>query len=97
MVSPEPRIQRSGDALAAAFELVATPALFAFFGWRIDEWLGTGPAFLIGLTVVTAIYAVWRLLQQYDREMAAHEAARLGRNAIGESGGAVGENGGTAA
>ena len=76
-VNPEPGVPRSGDALAAAFELVATPALFAFFGWRIDLWLGTGPAFLIALTVVTAAYAVYRLLMQYDREMAAHEARRL--------------------
>lgn len=77
MVSPEPRTHRSGDALAAAFELVATPALFAFFGWKIDDWLGTAPGFLIGLTLITASYAVYRLLAQYDREMAAHEKARI--------------------
>src|SRR5205085_2570413 len=30
-----------GDALARAFEFVATPALFAFLGWLLDRWLGT--------------------------------------------------------
>lgn len=75
----EPRTQRSGDALAAAFELVATPALFAFFGWRIDRWLGTSPAFILVLTILTAAYSVYRLLAQYNREMSAHEAARRER------------------
>ena len=86
MASPDRTTQRSGDALAAAFELVATPALFAFFGWQIDRWLGTGPGFLIGFTVVTAVYSVYRLLMQYDREMAGHEAERLRR---GDNGGGM--------
>ena len=75
--SLEPRTEKSGDALAAAFELVATPALFAFFGWKIDDWLGTGPIFLLVLTILTASYSIYRLLAQYDREMAAHEEARI--------------------
>lgn len=72
----EPRPQRSGDALAAAFELVATPALFAFFGWRIDIWLGTAPVFLLVLTLITAAYSVWRLYSQYSAEMDSHDTAR---------------------
>ena len=28
--------QGSGDAMAAAFELVATPAIFGFLGWLLD-------------------------------------------------------------
>ena len=80
MASPDRTTQRSGDALAAAFELVATPALFALFGWQIDRWLGTSPGFLIGLAVITAVYSVYRLLMQYDREMSAHEAKRMGRS-----------------
>lgn len=75
-ISPELRQQKSGDALAAAFELVATPALFAFFGWRIDSWLGTSPVFILILTIFTASYSIYRLLAQYNREMAAHAEAR---------------------
>lgn len=75
--SLEPRTQKSGDALAAAFELVATPALFAFFGWKIDGWLGTSPLFILVLTIFTASYSIYRLMAQYDREMAAHEEARI--------------------
>ena len=77
--SPELRQQKSGDALAAAFELVATPALFAFFGWKIDAWLGTSPVFILILTFFTASYSIYRLLAQYDREMAAHAEARNNR------------------
>lgn len=77
--SLEPSTQKSGDALAAAFELVATPALFAFFGWKIDGWLGTSPVFILVLTILTASYSIYRLMAQYDREMAAHEEARIQR------------------
>jgi F0F1-type ATP synthase assembly protein I len=78
-LTPELRQQKSGDALAAAFELVATPALFAFFGWKIDGWLGTSPVFILILTIFTASYSIYRLLAQYDREMAAHAQARNSR------------------
>ncbi|MGI9606599.1 MAG: AtpZ/AtpI family protein [Acidimicrobiales bacterium] len=79
MSTTEPPVGRSGDALAAAFELVATPALFAFFGWMIDRWLGTAPLFILILTIFTAGYSIWRLFNQYETEMQAHEAARRER------------------
>jgi F0F1-type ATP synthase assembly protein I len=53
----------------AAFELVATPALFALFGWFLDSRLGTGPFLTIGLATFVAGYLVWKLLYNYNAEM----------------------------
>lgn len=60
---------RAGDALSVAFELVATPALFAFFGWLIDGALGTAPLFTLVLGLFTAVYAGWRALRTYSEQM----------------------------
>ncbi|WP_419919741.1 AtpZ/AtpI family protein [Candidatus Poriferisocius sp.] len=61
--------QSAGDALSIAFELVATPALFAFFGWLIDRALGTGPAFTLALGLFTAVYAGWKAMRTYSARM----------------------------
>ena len=37
-----------------------TPAIFAFLGWRLDEWLGTTPLFLLVLFLFTFTYVAWR-------------------------------------
>lgn len=60
----------------AAFELVATPALFGFIGYWIDRRFGTSPIFTIALTVLVACYVVWKLCYQYVVEMNALEAKR---------------------
>jgi F0F1-type ATP synthase assembly protein I len=63
-----------GDGLARAFELAATPALFAGLGWLLDRWLGTEPLFMI-LAFFFAIagvgYMTWF---RYEAEMQEHEA-----------------------
>lgn len=70
----------AGDALAVAFELALTPAIFAVLGWRLDEWLGTGPLFLLVLFLFVAVYEIWKLLGRYDARMRSQEQAlRLGR------------------
>ena len=58
-----------GDALATAFELAFTSAIFAFIGWRLDEWLGTGPGFLLFLFLFTVSYESWKLFKRYDADM----------------------------
>ena len=63
----------AGDALAVAFELALTPAIFAFIGWRIDLWLGTTPLFLLVLFVLVMGYEIWKLFSRYDTRMRAHE------------------------
>lgn len=65
--------QSAGDALSIAFELVATPALFAFFGWLIDGVLGTRPVFTLMLGLLTAVYAGWKALRTYSERMEAYD------------------------
>lgn len=60
----------------AAFELVATPALFGLIGYGLDRWLGTGPVLMIALTVVVAGYVVWKLWYSYNQEMDRLDAER---------------------
>ena len=63
-----------GDALARAFELVATPLIFAFFGWLLDRRLGTSPIFAFAFFFVVLGYVIWKLLMGYDADMKRHEA-----------------------
>ena len=81
--------QSAGDALSIAFELVATPALFAFFGWLIDGALGTKPVFTLVLCLATAIYAGWKALRAYSDRMEAYDRNLPSRRAdsIAESAG----------
>ncbi len=65
--------QSAGDALSIAFELVATPALFAFFGWLIDGALGTKPVFTLVLCLLTAVYTGWKALRTYSDRMEAYD------------------------
>jgi F0F1-type ATP synthase assembly protein I len=67
-----------GESLAAAFELAVTSAIFAFLGWRLDEWLGTTPLFLIALFLFTVSYESWKLYRRYDADMRKHESELLG-------------------
>jgi hypothetical protein len=75
-----------GDALSRAFELVLTPAIFGFFGWLLDRWLGTAPVFTVVLTLLVFLYVAWRLWTGYETEMQAHErriVERIGRGRAG--------------
>ena len=69
----------AGDALTVAVELAATPALFAFVGWRLDLWLDTSPVFLLVLFLVVAVYEIWKLFGRYDARMRVEEDALLRR------------------
>ena len=57
--------QGSGDAMAAAFDLVATPAIFGFLGWLLDRKLEIFPVFTLVFVGITITYASWRLYKQY--------------------------------
>ena len=67
-----------GNALSTAVELAVTPALFAWIGWQVDRWLGTGPLFLVFLFVFTLGYASWREYVRYSARMGRHEQDLLG-------------------
>jgi len=67
----------SGDAFAAAFELVATPAIFGFLGWLLDGRMGTAPIFTVAFVVIALAYASWRLAHDYGESL---ERARVVRH-----------------
>jgi F0F1-type ATP synthase assembly protein I len=62
-----------GDALARAFELVATPGIFGFLGWLLDRKLGTTPLFAFVFFFVVLSYVVWKLWSGYVADMQRHE------------------------
>ena len=70
-----------GNALSRAFELVLTPAIFGFFGWLLDRWLGTVPIFMIVMVVLGLIGVFCRLRYSYEAKMREHEEARLAQRA----------------
>ena len=71
-----------GDALAVAVELAVTPAIFAFVGWRLDEWLGTGPLFLLVLFLFTFSYVAWREDTRYKLKLDEQQQELLGRREV---------------
>ena len=75
-----------GNSLSRAVELVLTPAIFGFFGWLLDRWLGVTPLFTITLTLLVFLYVAWRLWSGYESDMKAHERNLSGRLAGGTSG-----------
>ncbi len=84
VANPAKVLQGADSGVTAAFELVATPALFALFGYFLDRWLGTGPLFAFLLAGIVVVYEVWKLWFNYSARMQALEAALP--NARGNSG-----------
>lgn len=75
MANPAKALEGADDGITAAFELVLTPALFAFFGYLIDRWLGTTPIFILVLAAIVLAYEVWKLCAGYTERMKAYEAS----------------------
>ena len=71
----------AGDALAKAFEMIATPAIFGFGGWLVDGRLGTFPLVTLVLVVVVFGYQVWSFARAYGTSM--DEALESRRNTYG--------------
>jgi F0F1-type ATP synthase assembly protein I len=74
----------AGEALSASFEMIATPAVFGFFGWLIDRASGLFPVFTLTLAGIVLAYEVWRMYQQYSTtmdEMLEERRSRYGRAA----------------
>lgn len=65
--------QGFGDALSMAFEMVATPALFAFFGFLLDRTIGTTPLFILLFSCIALTYTIWKTLKGYERRMQKYE------------------------
>ena len=72
-----------GDGLAAAFEMVVTPIIFAFFGYLLDRWLGLHLVFALIFGLMTFAYMMYKLVSRYSADMARHdEAAPWSRRAV---------------
>ena len=59
----------AGDALAKAFEMIATPAIFGVGGWLVDGRLGTFPLVTLILVLVVFGYQVWSFARDYGARM----------------------------
>ena len=59
----------AGDALAKAFEMIATPAIFGVAGWLVDGRLGTFPLVTLVLVLVVFSYQVWSFARAYGASM----------------------------
>jgi hypothetical protein len=62
------------DGFTRAVEIVVTPVLLGFVGAAVDGWLGSRPAFTLGLAIFGVCGIVTKLWLGYDREMKAEEA-----------------------
>ena len=71
----------AGDALAKAFEMIATPAIFGFGGWLVDGRLGTFPLVTLVLVLLVFGYQVWSFARAYSTSM--DEALENRRGAYG--------------
>ncbi len=72
----------AGDALAKVFELIATPAIFGFGGWLLDERLGTFPLMTLVLGVTVLAYQGWSFARAYSKSLdEALESRRAGYSA----------------
>ena len=59
----------AGDALAKAFEMVVTPAIFGVGGWFVDGFLGTFPVVTVAAVLVVLTYQVSRFVRDYGSHM----------------------------
>lgn len=64
-----------GDGMSRAFELVATPALFALVGLGIDRLVGSSPVFVLAFGLFGVVGTFVRFWYGYDAEMRSHEAS----------------------
>jgi len=69
----------AGDGLAAAFEMVVTPALFGLLGWYIDSLVGLFPLFTLLLAAIVLAYESYKLYVSYCRSLDEALAQRRAR------------------
>ena len=74
MANPIKALADAEDGVTAAFELVLTPAAFAFLGYLIDRWTGVGPLFVFILGGTVGVYEIGKLWYTYTQRMKELEA-----------------------
>lgn len=65
-----------GEALAYAFEFVATALVFAGGGWLLDRWLGTDPVLFVALALLGFIGVCLRTVYRYKEKVAREEEGK---------------------
>ena len=74
VANPIKALADAEDGVTAAFELVLTPAAFAFLGYLIARWTGVGPLFVFILGGAVGVYEIWKLWYTYTERMKELEA-----------------------
>ena len=81
---PKPKPVALDSGVSQGAELAASIAVFFLFGFGLDAWLGTTPAFMIALTVFAVIGQFIKMYYSYSSAMRHLEEERAS-NVRGES------------
>lgn len=65
-----------GHGLSQAIELAATPILFTLAGVGLDRWLGTRPAFTLGLALFALAGVTLSAYYRYEARSRAEEEGK---------------------
>ena len=74
--------QGFSDALAMAVEFVATPLLFALFGFWLDRVFGTCPVLAIVIGLIGLVGVVLRTYYWYQARMAREEEGKPWKSSL---------------
>jgi len=64
------------DNLGRGMDLALVTLVFLGVGYALDRWLGTEPAFMVGLVVFSLVGQFVAMWFRYDAAMQVHEASR---------------------
>jgi F0F1-type ATP synthase assembly protein I len=71
--------QRSDQTLGKGMDFALVVLVFLGIGWGVDTWLGTRPAFMVGLVVFAVVGQFIKMYYDYKATMEAHETVRAER------------------
>ena len=69
--------QQSGQTLGRGMDFALVVLVFLGIGYGLDRWLGTRPAFMIGLVILSVVGQFIKMYFEYTAQMKVHEAERL--------------------
>jgi F0F1-type ATP synthase assembly protein I len=69
----------AAGTLGHGMEMALTVLVFLGFGFALDRWLGTKPAFMIALVVFAMVGQFVKIWLSYERTMKALDAERVAR------------------
>jgi ATP synthase protein I len=69
--------QQSGQTLGRGMDFALVVLVFLGIGYGLDRWLGTRPAFMVGLVIFSVIGQFIKMYYEYSANMQQHQDARL--------------------